>query len=288
MRRRGRRHFSSFIQALVRSLRSVPALSSAPPAIRFHFVEVAVLVAYLFAHSILSPRSQLLGPVFTHGDRKGDMVALTFDDGPNEPYTSQILNILKARGVKATFFIIGENALQFPDAVRREASEGMEIGNHSYNHGSVVRARNATIDWQINQTQGVIKGLVGFEPIWFRPPHGFRDLRLFFKTRHDDMAVAEWSNMPRDWTRPGTDVIVQRTLRRLKPGDIILLHDGDNVYVGGDRSQTVAALPRIIDGIQARGLRCVTLSELAAHGGRGLKDYMRIEQMEEQGQARRP
>ncbi len=288
MRRLGRRRFSSFIRAVVRFLRSRLVLSSAPPAVRFHFVEVAVLVAYLFVHSTLSPRSQLFGPAFIHGDRKGDMVALTFDDGPNEPYTGQILNILKARGVKATFFVIGENALQFPDAVRREAAEGMEIGNHSYNHGSMVRARNATIDWQINQTQEVIQRLVGFEPIWFRPPHGFRDVRLFSKTRHDDLAVVEWSNMPRDWTRPGADVIVERTLRHLKPGDIILLHDGDNVYVGGDRSQTVAALPHIIDGIQARGLRCVTLSELAARGGRGLRDYRRIEEKEEREPKGRP
>lgn len=205
------------------------------------------------------------------------MVALTFDDGPNDPYTTQILDILKARGAKATFFLIGENALQFPDTVRREAAEGMEIGNHTYNHGSMVRAMNQTLDWQIDKTQETLKKLVGFEPRWFRPPHGFRDPRLFSRTRRDDLAVAEWSNMPRDWTRPGTDVIVKRTLGKLEPGDIILLHDGMTVYVGGDRSQTVAALPRILDGIQARGLRCVTLSELAANGGRGLKDYRQLE-----------
>ncbi len=244
--------------------------------VRFHFVEVAVILATLWAHSVLSHRSQVFGPAFTHGDRNGDMVALTFDDGPNDPYTTQILDILKARGVKATFFIVGENAMQFPDAVRREVAEGMEIGNHTYNHGSVVRAQSHTIEWQIDETQETLQRIAGVQPKWFRPPHGFRDPRLFSKTRHKDLVVAEWSNMPRDWTRPGTEVIVERTLEKLKPGDIILLHDGANVYVGGDRSQTVAALPRIIDGIQARGLRCVTLSELAASGGRGLKDYRRL------------
>lgn len=179
------------------------------------------------------------------------------------------------------FHFIGENALQFPDTVRREVAEGMEIGNHTYNHGSTVRTTNQTLDWQTDMTQETLKRLVGFEPRWFRPPHGFRDPRLFSRTRRDDLAVAEWSNMPRDWTRPGTDVIVKRTLDKLEPGDIILLHDGMTVYLGGDRSQTVAALPRILDGIQARGLRCVTLSELAANGGRGLRDYRRFERNKE-------
>lgn len=244
--------------------------------LRFHFVGVGIVLAYFLVNSALSYRSQLYGPAFTHGSRKGDAVALTFDDGPNEPYTSQILEVLRAKGVKATFFIVGENALQFPGTVRREVADGMEIGNHTFTHGSMVRAMNNTIEWQIDRTQETIKDIAGIEPRWFRPPHGFRDPRLFSMTRHDDLAVVEWSNMPRDWTCPGTDVIVQRTLEKLKAGDIILLHDGRTVYVGADRSQTVAALPRIIDGIRAKGLRCVTLSELAAGGGRGLRGYRRM------------
>lgn len=243
---------------------------------RLHFIGVGIVVTAFLAHSALSHRSQVFGPAFTHGDRRGGTVALTFDDGPNDPYTTEVLDILKARGVKATFFVIGENAMQFPDTVRREVAEGMEIGNHTYNHGSVVRAKGRTIEWEIDETQATLRRIAGVEPKWFRPPHGFRDPRLFSRTRHNDLVVAEWSNMPRDWTCPGADAIVERTLEKLKPGDIILLHDGDSVYVGGDRSQTVAALPRIIDGIQARGLRCVTLSELAAGGGRGLKDYRRL------------
>ncbi len=151
--------------------------------IRFHFVEVAVLLATLWAHSVLSHRSQVFGPAFTHGDRNGDMVALTFDDGPNDPYTTQILDILQARSVKATFFIIGENAMQFPDTVRREVAEGMELGNHTYNHGSVVRAQSQTIEWQIDETQETLQRIAGVQPKWFRPPHGFRDPRLFTKTQ---------------------------------------------------------------------------------------------------------
>ncbi len=244
---------------------------------RFHFVGAGIILAYFIVHSMLSPKSQVYGPAFTHGSRKGNAVAITFDDGPNEPYTGQILEILKARDVKATFFVIGENAMQFPDTVRRELAQGMEVGNHSYNHQIILHEKSSTILWQIQQTQDTLKQITGRDPKWFRPPHGFRDPRLFGKTRRFDLAVAEWSNMPRDWTCPGTDVIVRRVLDKLRPGDIILLHDGDSVYVGGDRSQTVAALPRILDGIQARGLHCVTLTELADEGGRGLKDYRRFQ-----------
>ena len=235
------------------------------------------VVLWFALHSMLSPKSQVCGPAFTHGSRHGNLVAITFDDGPNEPYTGRILDTLQARGVKATFFIIGENALQFPDTVRREQALGMEIGNHSYNHNILLHESGKEVAWQITQTQDTIERITGMRPVWFRPPHGFRDPRLFPKTRRFDLAVAEWSNMPKDWTRPGTAVIVKRTLDKLKPGDIILLHDGDSVYVGGDRSQTVEALPAILDGIAARGLTPVTLSELAKAGGRGLKDYTRLE-----------
>ena len=242
----------------------------------FRVVGVGVVLAYFMVNSLLSHRSQVCGPAFTHGSRRGDAVALTFDDGPNEPFTGRILDILKAYQAKATFFLVGENVLQFPEAVRREVADGMEIGNHSYNHGTLIAESNSSLLWQITQTQETIEKVAGVTPSWFRPPRGFRDPRLSVYTKRNDLAIAEWSNMPRDWTCPGTEVIVKRTLEKLKPGDIILLHDGKTVYVGGDRSQTVEALPLILEGIRARGLRCVTLSELAAGGGRGLKTYRRL------------
>jgi len=238
-----------------------------------------IIFLWFALHSVLSPKSQVCGPAFTHGSRHGDLVALTFDDGPNEPYTGRILDILQARDIRATFFIIGENAQQFPETVRRENALGMEIGNHTYNHKILLHESSTTLAWQITHTQDTLDSIAGLRPVWFRPPHGFRDPRLFAMTRRNGLAVAEWSNMPKDWTRPGTAVIVKRTLDKLKPGDIILLHDGDSIYVGGDRSQTVEALPAILDGIAARGLKPVTLSELAGAGGRGLKDYTRLEKM---------
>ena len=244
---------------------------------RFWLLGPGIVVLFLAARAMLSPGSQMCGPVFVHGDRRGDCVALTFDDGPSEPYTGQVLDILQARGVKATFFLVGENALRFPDSVRREAALGMEIGNHSMTHPNMILRRPSSVFWEVAQTESILETLTGIRPRWFRPPHGFRDPRLFQQTRRLDLPVAGWSNMPKDWTTPGMDVIVQRVLNQLKPGDIILLHDGENAMAGGDRSQTVRALPYILDGIAARGLKPVTLSELARKGGLGLRDYRRME-----------
>lgn len=235
-----------------------------------------VVLLGLAAHSFFSPRSQLFGPVFTHGDRRGDRVALTFDDGPNEPYTGQILDLLEARGVKATFFVVGANALRYPETVRRASSLGMEIGNHGFDHRVMAGKSGADLLWQVAQTQQALERIGGETPAWFRPPRGFRGPGLFEQTRRCGLAVAEWSNMPRDWTCPGAEVIAVRVLKKLKPGDIILLHDGERDTAGGDRSQTVRALPLILDGIRDRGLRAVTLTELAAGGGRGLRDYRQL------------
>ena len=235
-----------------------------------------IVLVGLAAHSFLSPRSQLFGPAFTHGNRQGSLVALTFDDGPNEPYTGQVLDVLEARGVRATFFLVGENALRHPDTVRRQKDLGMEIGNHGYDHRVLAGQPEPELQRQVALTQRVVQDITAEPPTWFRPPRGFRGPGLFAQTRRCGLAVAEWSNMPRDWTRPGADVIARRVLGKLRPGDIILLHDGERNAAGADRSQTVQALPLILDGIEARGLRAVTLTELAAGGGRGLGDYRRL------------
>ena len=234
-----------------------------------HFFDfgITLLVLALIAHSTFAPRSRMWGPVFSHASRHCDCVAVTFDDGPNEPYTSEILRILKADHAHATFFLIGENALTYPGTVREIVRDGNEIGNHSFTHPRLIEEGGSQMAWQVDHTQDVLEQISGIAPRWFRPPYGTRDPRLFPKTRREDLRVAEWSKMSRDWTKPGVDRIVSRTLKHLKPGDIILLHDGDNTIHGGDRSETVAALPFILAGIRARGLTPVTVSELAARSG---------------------
>ncbi|MDF0541982.1 glycosyltransferase [Sphingobium sp. H39-3-25] len=202
---------------------------------------------------------------------KPGLVALTFDDGPDATWTPKILDILKTQHVPATFFVIGENAMTHPGLLRQIIAQGSEIGNHSYTHPNLaqVSARGARLEF--NSTQRLVQAYTGHGMRLFRAPY-FGDAE---PTTADEIEPAlEAQNAgyvnvglhvdPGDWTRPGTDAIVQRTLEQVEAGDaersgqVVLLHDS-----GGDRAQTVAALPRIIAGLRAKGYRFVPVSQLA-------------------------
>ncbi|MCA1726362.1 MAG: polysaccharide deacetylase family protein [Actinobacteria bacterium] len=184
-------------------------------------------------------------------------VALTFDDGPSATYTPKILDILGRMKVKATFFVVGTMVERFPELLRREAAMGMAIGNHTYGHplgGAFAGRPKQQIRGEIQRMQRLLHSF-GVEPIGFRPPGGswsdfVRDAALDL-----GMRTVLWAVDSRDWTRPAVTAIVMRVMSNVRPGSIILLHDG-----GGDRSATVAALPRIIRQLRARGLEPVTLT----------------------------
>jgi peptidoglycan/xylan/chitin deacetylase (PgdA/CDA1 family) len=184
------------------------------------------------------------------------VVALTFDDGPS-PYTAQILAILHAFRAHATFFAIGRQVIQDPAMVRAEVSAGDEVGNHTYSHANLLYLSNLGIRTQLLQTQEVIHAAAGISPVWFRPPDGAIDSRVAAVAASLGLRPILWSVDPRDWSRPGTSAIIQRVLAAVRPGSVVLLHDG-----GGDRSQTVAALSVILRALQAEGYRILTVSGL--------------------------
>ena len=192
-------------------------------------------------------------------------VALTFDDGPDPEWTPQILDILKQRNVKAAFFLVGRQAEQYPGLVRRIFREGHEIGNHTYTHSNLAVAGNQQIRLELNATQRLIESIIGRSTTLFRPPYNadsrpstmaeLRPLKIV-QDELDYLTVLENID-PEDWARPGADVIVQRVKQLRRQGNIVLLHDA-----GGNRKQTVEALPQILDWLAARGDRIVPLSEL--------------------------
>jgi peptidoglycan/xylan/chitin deacetylase (PgdA/CDA1 family) len=184
------------------------------------------------------------------------VVALTFDDGPSS-YTPPILAVLRAFRAHATFFAIGRQVLQDPALVRAEVSAGDEVGNHTYTHADLLYLSNQSIRMQLIQTQEAIHAAAGITPVWFHPPDGAIDLRVAAVAASLGLRPVLWSVDPRDWSRPGTSAIIQRVLAAVRPGGIILLHDG-----GGDRSQTVAALSIILRALQAEGYRFLTVSGL--------------------------
>ena len=202
-------------------------------------------------------------------------VALTFDDGPDGRWTPKILDILKAKHANATFFVIGENMQNRPDIVQREIREGNVVGGHSWTHPNIAEVPAAQADLEINTTQRLFEVLTGRSQRLFRPPfYGDADP----STPADVAALLIAQNLgyytvglridPDDWQRlpngqmPDPDTIVQRVMDRLDdtahPGQVILLHDA-----GGDRHQTIAALPKLIDALRARGLKLVTIDQLA-------------------------
>jgi peptidoglycan/xylan/chitin deacetylase (PgdA/CDA1 family) len=183
-------------------------------------------------------------------------VALTFDDGPSPQYTPRILAVLRRLHVQATFFAVGYLVDWYPDLVRAELTAGMDVGNHSYNHPEVppfdrlpARLRNDEVS-----LAGESLRRAGDDPTLFRPPGGSVSQAVVRAAARFGERVVLWSVDPGDWQRGTTpQQIVKRVLAAVRPGAIIVLHDG-----GGDRSATVAALPAIIKGVRRQGLRFVT------------------------------
>jgi peptidoglycan/xylan/chitin deacetylase (PgdA/CDA1 family) len=183
-------------------------------------------------------------------------VALTFDDGPG-PYTPALLAVLERYHVHATFFVIGRMERYFSASTVREIRDGDAIGDHTEDHPMLAqlapRQQREEIFEQIARVE--LEG--GPRPTLFRPPYGSFDAATMHELRLERLLMVLWSVDTSDWAQPGTEVIVQRALAGAHPGAIILMHDG-----GGDRAQTIAALPAIIKGLRRRGLEPVTVPRL--------------------------
>lgn len=183
-------------------------------------------------------------------------VALTFDDGPQANTTPLLLDGLRQRQVHATFFLIGSQILPNAEIVKRMKAEGHQIGNHTWSHKKLEGASDAVVQSEIGRTDEALQKLLGEGEYWVRPPYGMlsqRQQQLF------SVPLVRWSVDPKDWKRKNTDADVAAVLRNVKPGDIILMHD--------PFPQSVTAALRIVDDLQKRGYRFVTVSELLAVQG---------------------
>jgi peptidoglycan/xylan/chitin deacetylase (PgdA/CDA1 family) len=182
-------------------------------------------------------------------------VALTFDDGPSA-FTARILDVLEAEHIPATFFVVGRNVAGREPLLKQMLGAGHMIGNHSFTHVNLSKADPAALK-QIDDTQAAIERATGFEPCLLRPPFGLASRKLLRALSRRHLTSTLWSVNPQDFRTPGTAAIKRRVLAAVKPGAIILDHDG-----GGDRSQTVAAIPSIIRTLKARGYTFVTVTDL--------------------------
>jgi peptidoglycan-N-acetylglucosamine deacetylase len=184
-------------------------------------------------------------------------VAMTFDDGPSAENTPRLLEMLKQRNIKATFFLIGENVASNPDIVRRIIAEGHEVGNHSWTHPQLSKLSDDRVTAEITKTQDAIRDASGFTPTLLRPPYGAITMRQRQWIENKlGLSVILWSVDPLDWKRPGASVIAQRILTEVRPGAIILSHD--------IHKQTIDAMPAALDGLIGKGYKFVTVSQLIA------------------------
>jgi peptidoglycan/xylan/chitin deacetylase (PgdA/CDA1 family)/GT2 family glycosyltransferase len=222
------------------------------------------ILSTLFAYHGINPSSRLYGKVWSNGNRDKPRIALTFDDGPNEPYTSQVLGILERFGIRATFFIIGQNARRYPEVCQRIVTTGNVIGNHSYHHyKSLCLRRSRAVAREVEQAHQAIYECTGFEPKLFRPPHGFRTPWLMRTVDRLGYRVVTWDNMTGDWkANKSAEEIERNIVQRAKPGGVIVLHDGRDSRPSYDRSQMLQALPFVIGTLKKRGFDFVTIPEL--------------------------
>ncbi len=183
------------------------------------------------------------------------VVAMTFDDGPHETLTPQLLDLLSARNIKATFYLIGRRVARYPALARRIAEDGHEIGNHTWNHPRLTSLGNTSLLSELDRTTQVIADATGRPPVTMRPPYGLlspRQRGLIYESR--GFPTVLWSVDPEDWRRPGSSVVARRIVSHANSGAVILSHD----IIGG----TVRAMPATLDGLAAQGYRFVTVSEL--------------------------
>ena len=190
------------------------------------------------------------------------LVALTFDDGPYPPYTQKLLDVLEKKQVKATFFMVGNNAVKNSEVVTLVTSKGHEVALHAEEHKDFLKLNEQELVGNILRGKKLLEELIGKPVKYLRPPHGFRDWAVMEAASDAGLKVVNWSVIPRDWTNPGAQEIVDRVCKNVTPGAIVLLHDGDAPAQTASREQTVEATALIIDEVRKQGYNFVTVSQL--------------------------
>src|SRR5438270_2789719 len=187
----------------------------------------------------------------------GPYIAMTFDDGPSAKLTPKLLDLLAAHHIKATFFLIGQNVAENPEIVAREAREGHEVANHSWSHPNLAKMSDDGVRGQLRRTDDAIRSAIGNRPTLMRPPYGSLSVRQKkWINQEFGYKIVLWDVDPLDWRRPGANVVCNRIVKNTRAGSIILAHD---IHPG-----TIDAMPCVLNQLEAKGFKFVTVSELIA------------------------
>jgi peptidoglycan-N-acetylglucosamine deacetylase len=229
-------------------------------------VSAAAAASYA-GYATMAPTPQLYGRTLTHGSDPRQM-ALTFDDGPNDPHTLQLLDLLAKHQARATFFLIGKYVRLRPEIARAIHTAGHSIGNHTYNHPNLIFVARARLRQELEDCRKAIEDAIGAPAPLFRPPFGGRRPSVLRTARALGLEPVMWSVTGYDWNAKSAEAIVQKVTtqvdsRRRRQSEIVLLHDGGHLAFGEDRTRTVKATRQLLEGYSTSGKLFVTVPGLA-------------------------
>ena len=225
----------------------------------------AAAAASAAAYQSMSPTGQWYGRTFTaNGIRGSKQIALTYDDGPNDPHTLRLLDVLAKHSVRATFFMIGRYVQQRPDIARAVAQAGHVIGNHTFTHPLLIFESEAQTRMELVDCRQALQDAIGEPSNLFRPPFGGRRPATLRIARELGLQTVMWNVTGYDWNAPPAAVIERKVARQMRGGDVILLHDGGHKAIGADRAQTVIATENFVRRYRDQGYEFVTVEEMEA------------------------
>jgi peptidoglycan-N-acetylglucosamine deacetylase len=222
----------------------------------------AAAAASAAGYQTMAPTGQWYGKTFTGLGRGSKQLALTYDDGPNDPHTLRLLEVLAKHDVRATFFLIGRYVRQRPDIVRELVKAGHVVGNHTFTHPLLIFQPSAVIKTQLVDCERALTDAVGEYSNLFRPPFGGRRPAVLRMARSLGLDPVMWSVTGYDWNAPSVEHIERTVTSYVRGGDVILLHDGGHLAFGTDRSRTVAATDRLIARYKSEGCEFGTIPEM--------------------------
>ncbi len=226
----------------------------------------AATAAVAAGYQSMAPTGQWYGRTFTGLARRTKQLALTYDDGPNDPHTLRLLDVLARHDVHATFFLIGRFVRQRPDIAREIARAGHIVGNHTFTHPLLTLMSEAAIRQELSDGRAALEDAIGGHPSafsnLFRPPFGGRRPAVLRIARDLGLVTVMWSVTSNDWKARSAAVIEHKVARQIRGGDVILLHDGGHRQMGTDRSNTVAATDSLITRYKSAGYAFLTIPQM--------------------------
>ena len=224
----------------------------------------AAAAASMAGYQSIAPTGQWFGRTFAQGMRGSKQITLTFDDGPNDPHTLKLLEVLAKHSVRATFFMIGRYVRQRPDIARAVAPAGHVIGNHTFTHPLLIFKSEAQTRTELVDCRQALQDAIGEHSNLFRPPWGGRRPATLRIARDLGLRTVMWNVTGYDWSAPPAAAIEKKVARQMRGGDVILLHDGGHRALGADRAQTVIATDNLIRRYKDQGYEFGTVEEIAS------------------------